>query len=120
MQAFEKRLFTFLLSDAVLAEYLRVFDYPRIRRYPGITDEAISHITALLVRFAERVEIQSRITLSKDPDDNKFLELAVDGNATMLVSGDKADLLSLKEIKGIPISTASQCVSRFGSAFDIS
>lgn len=112
LHAFEKKLFIFLLSDAVLAEYLRVLDYPRIRRYPGVTDDTISHITALFVRFADRIEVQSQFTVSKDPDDNKFLELAVDGNADILVSGDKSDLLSLKEIKGIPIVTATECIKR--------
>lgn len=44
------------------------------------------------------------VTNCRDPKDNKFLELAVSGNATWIVSGDK-DLLSLHPYRGIPIIT---------------
>jgi predicted nucleic acid-binding protein len=50
--------------------------------------------------------------LSQAPDDNVFLETAVDGKATLLVTGDKADLLSLGEVRGIPIVSASHAVRR--------
>ena len=37
----------------------------------------------------------------RDPDDDKFLELAVSENATCIVSGD-SDLLELDPFRGIP------------------
>jgi predicted nucleic acid-binding protein len=40
--------------------------------------------------------------LRRDPDDDKFLELAVLGHADVIVSGD-ADLLALDPFRGIPI-----------------
>lgn len=40
--------------------------------------------------------------MSRDPTDDKFLECAVAGGADCLVSAD-ADLLSLREVRGIPI-----------------
>jgi putative PIN family toxin of toxin-antitoxin system len=103
-----------LISDEVMDEYLKVLSYPKIRKYPMVTDEYVAHVCALLIHEAERIEVHNRITLSADPDDNKFLELAVDGEATMVVSGDKSDLLSLKEITGIPIVSAVNCVNRLG------
>ena len=36
------------------------------------------------------------------PQDDKFLECAVSGNADYVVSAD-ADLLSLREVRGIPL-----------------
>lgn len=114
LQAFEKNKFTLLVSDPVLDEYLRVLNYPKIRKYPNLTDSTLTHIAALFVRFAEPVEIKSRVTLSPDPDDNKFLELAVDGRADMLITGDKAHLLSLKKIHQIPIISAVQCATTLG------
>ena len=42
----------------------------------------------------ERVTIVERITECRDPKDNKFLELAVNGRADAIISGD-ADLLEL-------------------------
>jgi hypothetical protein len=41
----------------------------------------------------------------RDPTDDKFLECAVSGHADYVVSAD-ADLLSLREVRGIPILDA--------------
>jgi predicted nucleic acid-binding protein len=59
------------------------------------------------------VEILSHIKKSKDPDDDKFLSLAVEGKADFLITGDKTDLLSLKKIEHIPIITARQAIKIF-------
>lgn len=40
--------------------------------------------------------------IQADPSDNKFLECAVAGKATCIISGDK-HLLKLHEFNGIPI-----------------
>jgi predicted nucleic acid-binding protein len=42
------------------------------------------------------------IRVCRDPTDDKFLECAVSGGADYVVSAD-ADLLSLQEVRGIPI-----------------
>lgn len=42
-----------------------------------------------------------------DPDDNKFIECAIEGRADYIVSGD-AHLLNLKEFEGIKILRASE------------
>jgi putative PIN family toxin of toxin-antitoxin system len=101
-----------LVSDPIVEEYLRVLDYPRIRKFKQITDDFIANIAAYLVYQTVRVELISTIRLSRDPDDNVFLETAVDGNAIFLVTNDKADLLSLKIVEGIPILSASEVVER--------
>jgi len=53
------------------------------------------------------VLVQPNITIrmSRDPTDDKFLECAVSGGADYVVSAD-ADLLSLREVRGIPILDA--------------
>jgi putative PIN family toxin of toxin-antitoxin system len=112
LDAVHTKKITLLISDEVLTEYLRVLEYPHIRKYKKITDEAIGHLTALFINEAERVEILTEVTKSPDPDDNKFLSLAVDGQADFLITGDKADLLSLKEFSGIKIITARQVVEK--------
>lgn len=113
LAVFHSKKVTLLISDEVLTEYLRVLEYPHIRKYKKITDEAIGHLTALFINEVERVEILTEITKSPDPDDNKFLSLAVEGQADYLITGDKADLLSLKEVSGIKIMTARQAVEKF-------
>jgi predicted nucleic acid-binding protein len=55
---------------------------------------------------AELVPITETILASRDPKDDKFLELAVSGGADVIVSGD-ADLLVLNPFRGIAIMTPS-------------
>lgn len=101
-----------LVSDPIVEEYLRVLDYPRIRKFNNITDAFVADVAAYLVYQTERIELQSRISMSPDPDDDVFLNTAVDGRATMLVTGDKTDLLALRSIEGIPIVSAREAVLR--------
>jgi len=53
---------------------------------------------------AELVAITERIAACRDSTDDKFLELAVNGHADLIVTGD-ADLLALNPFRGIPIVT---------------
>ena len=110
LDAVQSKKVILLVSDEVVVEYLRVLDYPHIRKYKKITDEVIRDLTWLYIEETVRIEVLSKITKSKDRDDDKFLSLAVDGKADFLITGDKADLLSLKEIEHIPIITARHAV----------
>jgi putative PIN family toxin of toxin-antitoxin system len=101
-----------LVSDPIVEEYLRVLDYPRIRKFKKITDAFVADIAAYLVYQTERVELRSRIRMSADPDDDVFLNTAVDGRATLLVTGDKTDLLALLRVESIPIVSAREAVER--------
>ena len=56
------------------------------------------------VRAATVIDITDVITECRDAKDNKFLELAVSGKATHLVSGDK-DLLVLHPFRSAAILT---------------
>jgi len=69
---------------------------------------------ALLLRLAplvEIVEVVQRIQASRDPDDDKFLEVAVNGRADVIVSGD-GDLLDLNPFRGIAILTPAAYLQR--------
>jgi putative PIN family toxin of toxin-antitoxin system len=54
-----------------------------------------------LLADAEPVTINERIAACRDPMDDKFLELAVNGHADLIISGD-ADLLALNPFRQIP------------------
>ncbi len=62
-----------------------------------------------LVEVAETVLVTQAINACRDPKDDKFLELAVAGHASHVVSGD-ADLLSLHPFQGISIVTAKMFI----------
>src|SRR6266566_2523933 len=57
-----------------------------------------------LMAAAELVTIAERIIACRDPTDDKFLELAVSGQADAIVTGD-TDLLALNPFRHIPIVT---------------
>jgi len=89
-----------LISRQVLEEYINVLSYPKFK----LTVPEIEYIVKYeLLPYAESVKVKSQINIIKDdPDDNKFLSLAVDGNAGYIISGDK-HFLKLKEFKAIKI-----------------
>jgi len=64
---------------------------------------------ARLLAAAELVPITERIAACRDPTDDKFLELAVNGHADLIVSGD-SDLLVLNPFRDIPIVTPAAFV----------
>src|SRR5258708_573344 len=64
-----------------------------------------------LLGAAEAVTITERIAACRDPTDDKFLELVVNGHADMIVSGDN-DLLVLGPFRGIPIVSPAAFVQR--------
>jgi len=89
-----------LLSFDVLAELSEVLGRKQFRTY--VDEDDVRRLLAALAREAEWVEVNTRIFTCRDPKDNKFLELAVSGHATHLVTGD-ADLLALSPFQGVTI-----------------
>ncbi len=106
-QAFDKAIEQgkLLVSQAIIEELNEVLRRKRFDKYVT-EDERIEFITAL-VREAALVEITDTVTECRDPKDNKFLELAVSGKTTCIVSGDD-DLLVLHPFRGIPVLTPRQ------------
>ena len=96
---------TILLSSPVLNEIDDVLRRPKLGKYLPENDKM--QFLVALVREASIVEISESITDCRDPKDNKYLELAVSGLATCIVSGDQ-DLLVLNPYRDIPILTPRQ------------
>jgi len=63
-------------------------------------------------REALFIESEVKISECRDPKDNKFLELAVAGDANCIVTGDK-DLLVLNPFRGIKIISPSDFLIQF-------
>jgi putative PIN family toxin of toxin-antitoxin system len=62
-----------------------------------------------MLAAAELVTSTERIAACRDPADDKFLELAVNGHAALIVSRDR-DLLALNPFRQIPIVTPAAFV----------
>jgi putative PIN family toxin of toxin-antitoxin system len=81
-------------------------------RFDDYVDRETRHELLLaLLDKAELAEVTTQVQKSRDPDDDKFLELAIEVEAACIVSGDK-DLLVLESIRGIPILTADEFLRR--------
>lgn len=103
---------TLLVSDPVMQEYFEVLKYPKIQKYKKLDAQHIQELSSFFLTKTDRVEILEKIKKSADPNDDMFLEAAVNGKATLLISGDIPGLLVLKEIAGIPIVTARDAIGR--------
>jgi putative PIN family toxin of toxin-antitoxin system len=88
-----------LKSSSTEAELIEVIDRPYLARL--IAPAARARVLELMA-LAELVPIAERIAACRDPKDDKFLELSVNGQAGVIVSGD-ADLLVLNPFRGILI-----------------
>jgi putative PIN family toxin of toxin-antitoxin system len=89
-----------LASDATLLELVEVMSRARFDRYveAGIRKQLV----AAYMSACETVQITSSIRACRDRRDDKFLEVAVDGRADVIVTGD-LDLLALNPFRGIAI-----------------
>lgn len=103
--------FTLCLSDATEAELRRVLLRPKFGRY-GATPETVAAFVDGIAAAALRVEPVERVTDCRDPGDNPYLEAALAGAASVIVSGDP-DLLVLTPWRGIEILTPAEFVRRF-------
>ncbi len=89
-----------LYSSDTLAEILSVLERPKFSKYVDSDD-----IKGLSIRIRVSwffVPILQKVNLCRDAKDDKFIELALNGGATYLISGD-TDLLILNSIQNIPI-----------------
>lgn len=95
-----------LKSMATEAQLLEVLARPHIA---AVTLPSYREGLARLLARAEMVTITERIAACRDPTDDKFLELAVNGRADLIVTGD-ADLLALNPFRDITIVTPATFV----------
>jgi uncharacterized protein len=94
-----------LSSHETLAELRDVLERKKFDRYLDRDDRR--QFLTKLVHEAIFIDVIEEIRACRDPKDDKFLELAVSGGATCLVTGD-ADLLALNPYRGIPIMTPAE------------
>src|SRR6185437_7714244 len=76
---------TLLESADTEAELLEVLKRPKLAR---LIPTPSRRWLVRIVKSAEHVVITERIAVCRDPDDDKFIEAAVNGQADFIVSGD--------------------------------
>jgi len=98
--------FDILMSEPVLGEVLGVLG----RKFDRNKNE-LARVALFLSDLAIRIAPKSHITALRDEPDNRILELAVDGRADLIVTGDRA-MLRLGTHGHIPIITLREFLSR--------
>ncbi|WP_228038698.1 putative toxin-antitoxin system toxin component, PIN family [Nostoc sp. LEGE 12450] len=98
-----------VLSSSVLSELEEVLYRPKFDRY--LTKERRQEFLEDLTENAQFIDVTEQINECRDPKDNKYLELALSGQAECIVTGDD-DLLVLNPWRGIEILTVQEFLAK--------
>ena len=103
LQAAHDKQISLITSLSIRQELERVLHYPRIKERYKVADTDIHKLMDSLAK--ETLNTEEKISVdvvNEDPEDNKYLACALEGNADYIVSGDR-HLLQLKTYRGIKI-----------------
>ena len=98
-----------LVSEATMEELADVLGRSRFDRYVSLEDR--QQFLRLLGRIAELVPIIYAVRECRDPEDDKFLEVALNGRADVILTGDR-DLLELDRWRGVEILSPGEYLRR--------
>lgn len=93
---------TLLASDDTLEELSTVLARSKFNQYISLEDR--QEFLRKLLRITEKIIITKRIRECRDTSDDKFLEVAINGKANFIITGDQ-DLLVLNPSKDFEIVT---------------
>lgn len=99
-----------LVSKATLAELAGVLARPKFDPY--MSREARQQFIRLLGGIARIVPISQQLQVCRDPADDKFLDVALCGNARAIITGDQ-DLQVLDPFHGVRIVSPAQFLQTF-------
>ena len=100
------------MSQALSEELDDVLSRPRFERY--VTRRQRAAFLRDLLRMAMSVLIVETVRVCRDPKDDKILELAVNGRADYIVTGDD-DLLVMNPFRGIAIIRPAEFLALVGA-----
>lgn len=101
-QSFINKHFLLIVSPSILSEVEDVLNRDRIMKLHKHSSKILQKIISQLANLSYVVAGKTEIEVVRDPDDDKIIAAAVEGNADYIVSRDR-DLLNLKEYLGIKI-----------------
>jgi uncharacterized protein len=101
-----------LFSETTMNELKRVLSRPKFNRY--LTREGRAIFLAQLERVAEMVPAIQVVRECRDPKDDKFLEVALNGRADVIVTGD-ADLLKMSPWRGVEVLSPAHFLGKVKS-----
>ena len=111
LRALREGRFTAIYSTDILVEIIDVLGRPTLRVKYHIELDEISIVINLIRLRGDLVIPARKVTMCRDPKDDKFLEAALAGGADCIVSGD-GDLLNLTSFENIPILRPAEFLAR--------
>jgi len=102
------RIFTACATVEIIDEYKEIVQEMIDRKQGHMNTD----ILAPIIRALEIIETASDVKISRDPDDDKFINCAKGAHALYIVSGDK-DLLVLRQYENIQIITAKEFCEKY-------
>lgn len=97
---------TLILSKSILGETLSVLG----RKFSRDTED-LARLAVFFADLAEIVAPARTLSVLADEPDNRILECASAGGATLIVTGDQA-MLALREFEGVEIITLREFLRR--------
>ena len=100
-----------ILSEKTLSEFSDTILKTKFDKYFRPVDVRF----AIISRYSNKCELIvpfHRVTISRDPKDDMYLELALSGKANCIITGDP-DLLVLHPFENIPIISPKDFLNRF-------
>jgi hypothetical protein len=108
-----KGVYQAVSSVAINHEILSVLHRDHIYIKYHLSEEIIDYISAFLYEGTILSEDRYSVSKVKDPEDNKFIACALEGEADYIVSDDE-HLLGLKQFQGIQIVDARSFLKLLG------
>jgi putative PIN family toxin of toxin-antitoxin system len=101
-KAFNKAIanYRMIQSGVTYEELVSRLQKKKFDKYISVEDRI--DFLAMIRRYSEFMSVQAEITLCSDPDDNKFLDLAIAEKAEYLITGDQ-DLLVIGNLDSTKI-----------------
>lgn len=100
-----------LASEATLEELADVLSRPKFDRYLTVSER--QQFLRLFMRIAQWVPILHPVQACRDPRDDKFLALAVNGEAGVIITADQ-DLLVLDPFRDVRILEPAAYLAQTG------
>ena len=100
--------FEICVNEEIFDEYTKKINQKILKPKYHLDKELRKKLFSNLQHF----EIKSDLKVCRDPDDDKFINCAIDAKAIYIVSGDN-DLLTIKNFAGIEIVTAREFYGKY-------
>jgi len=103
--------FVIAQNEATWGELVSRIEKDKFDRYFGETGRLhyLSRLAQLIQTFPQEASVQ----ISRDADDDKFIALALDAGASVVISGD-ADLTTIQAHQGVEMLSPAGFLGRFG------